>query len=43
MKLDAAFVGQRGDMVGYKMVLGGFLVGLNTLVAQVILTILFLL
>jgi len=38
MKLDAAFVGVHGEMVGYKLVLGGFLVGLNALVAQVKLT-----
>lgn len=35
MKLDAGFVGQRGEMVGYKLVLGGLLVGLNSVVAQV--------
>ena len=38
MKLGAGFVGLRGDVVGYKLVLAGFLVGLNTLVAQVTLT-----
>lgn len=35
MKLDAGFVGLHGEMVGYKLALAGFLVGLNSLVAQV--------
>lgn len=35
VKLDAAFVGQHGDMLGYKLVLGGFLISLHTFIAQV--------
>jgi len=35
VRLEAGFVGQHGDMTGYKLVLAGLLVGLQTIAAQV--------
>ena len=35
MHLYAGFVGLHGEMVGYKLAVAGFLVAINSLVAQV--------